>query len=41
MKVTEVDTLERPLSLGRARWDGDGIVVPMEPFSVTSVCITL
>jgi alpha-mannosidase len=41
MEAVEVDTLERPLPEGRARLDGDTIVVALKPFGVTSVRITL
>lgn len=37
MEVAEVDILERPLSEGRARLDGDTIRVPLASFGITSV----
>ncbi len=39
LNVVETDTLERPLSDGRARLTDDGIIVPLAPFEVTSVRI--
>jgi len=40
MDVVEVDILERPLPEGRARLEGDTILVPLAPFGVTSVRVT-